>query len=298
MIRSIILVAICYCAVESAKVCYESLNNECFYDEYPFGGSLQRPLSTLPESPEKIATKFMLYTRKNQKTADIIRYDSIGRNFDPKKPTKFIVHGFLHDAVQPWVLGMKDNFLSVGDFNVIAVDWSKGNRYLYTQATANTQIVGAEIARFVNTMIDKHGASAADFHVIGHSLGSHIAGYAGERINRLGRITGLDPAGPYFENTPPQVRLDPSDAVFVDVIHSDGTANLKLGLGLMQALGHVDFYPNGGKDQPECPATSGKVLYAIFNAITLDVDGFEESVVCSHMAAVYFFSDTIINKVK
>lgn len=32
---------------------------------------------------------------------------------------------------------------------------------------------------------------------------------------------GLDPAGPYFEGTPPEVRLDPSDADFVDVIHSN-----------------------------------------------------------------------------
>ena len=42
---------------------------------------------------------------------------------------------------------------------------------------------------------------------------------------------GLDPAGPYFENTDPRVRLDPTDAQFVDVIHTDGTHNLLLGLG-------------------------------------------------------------------
>ena len=33
---------------------------------------------------------------------------------------------------------------------------------------------------------------------------------------------GLDPAEPYFEGTDPVVRLDPSDAAFVDVIHTDG----------------------------------------------------------------------------
>ena len=43
---------------------------------------------------------------------------------------------------------------------------------------------------------------------------------------------GLDPAGPYFENTDPSVRLDPTDALFVDVIHTDGTHNLLLGLGM------------------------------------------------------------------
>ena len=44
-------------------------------------------------------------------------------------------------------------------------------------------------------MINNAGAKSSDFHCIGHSLGSHICGYAGSRINGLGKITGLDPAG-------------------------------------------------------------------------------------------------------
>lgn len=44
-------------------------------------------------------------------------------------------------------------------------------------------------------MINSAGAKASDFHCIGHSLGSHICGYAGSRIVGLGKITGLDPAG-------------------------------------------------------------------------------------------------------
>jgi len=43
---------------------------------------------------------------------------------------------------------------------------------------------------------------------------------------------GLDPAGPYFENTDPKVRLDSTDALFVDVIHTDGSNNLLLGFGI------------------------------------------------------------------
>lgn len=33
-------------------------------------------------------------------------------------------------------------------------------------------------------------ADPTKIHVIGHSLGAHIAGYAGEKTPNLGRITG------------------------------------------------------------------------------------------------------------
>ena len=39
----------------------------------------------------------------------------------------------------------------------------------------------------------------------------------------------MDPAGPYFENVDPMVRLDPTDAVFVDAIHSDSDPIVNLG---------------------------------------------------------------------
>ena len=40
---------------------------------------------------------------------------------------------------------------------------------------------------------------------------------------------GLDPAGPQFEKKDPKVRLDPTDALFVDAIHTDGDSLIQLG---------------------------------------------------------------------
>jgi hypothetical protein len=70
-------------------------------------------------------------------------------------------------------------------------------------------------------------------------------------------LSGLDPAEPHFSKTDPIVRLDPTDADFVDVIHTDAGPFLSGGLGIFEPVGHVDFYPNGGIDQPGC---SGGVL--------------------------------------
>lgn len=59
---------------------------------------------------------------------------------------------------------------------------------------------------------------------------------------------GLDPAGPGYTDVPEKYRLDKGDAKLVDVIHTF----MKV-LSLAEPLGHVDFYPNGGKFQPGCP---------------------------------------------
>lgn len=72
---------------------------------------------------------------------------------------------------------------------MIVVDWGHGAGLPYGQATANTRVVGAETAVLVQAMISA-GANASMMHLIGHSLGAHIAGYAGERVPHIGRITG------------------------------------------------------------------------------------------------------------
>ena len=65
-------------------------------------------------------------------------------------------------------------------------------------------------------------------------------------------ILGLDPAGPLFEGYDPGVRLDKTDADYVDVIHSNGDSLIVGGFGTWEPLGHVDFYPNGGRAQRGC----------------------------------------------
>ncbi|KAK3594254.1 hypothetical protein CHS0354_020436 [Potamilus streckersoni] len=125
-------------------------------------------------------------------------------------------------------------------------------------------------------------------HLIGYSLGAHIAGYAGERIPGTGRITGLDPAGPLFEGKDPLVRLDSTDASFVDVIHTDGT-----GFGMKSSIGHVDFYPNGGINQPGCTASISDLLFKLIKG---EIKAMKKGISCSHMRSVLMFTESINTK--
>lgn len=114
-----------------------------------------------------------------------------------------------------------------GTASVIVVDWGDGSSPPYTQAVANIRLVGSITAHVVHMIYEELKLKNLDqFHMLGHSLGAHLSGYTGYFLQRdfgltLGRITGLDPAEPLFTDTEPIVRLDPTDAKYVDVIHTD-----------------------------------------------------------------------------
>lgn len=154
------------------------------------------------------------------------------------------------------------------------MDWSELAKNLNYMISANqTMEVGRHVAQMIDSLVERKGAKTSKMHIVGHSLGAHTAGFAGSFTSkgRIARITGimmninlfslylinfhhwflgLDPAKPKFAGVGPEGRLDPTDAMFVDVIHTCG----KL-LGLFEPLGHVDFYPNSG--QPSQPGCSG-----------------------------------------
>ncbi|XP_041357545.1 pancreatic triacylglycerol lipase-like [Gigantopelta aegis] len=218
-------------------------------------------------------------------------------HFDANKKTKFVIHGWTHNAHRKWVQDMVAELLKKEDVNVIAVDWSHGAGLPYGQATANTRVVGAQTGQLINFLIANTNATADNFHLVGHSLGAHVAGYAGEKVNNMSRITGLDPAEPYFQDTDPVVRLDPTDAKFVDVIHTDGSSIFVLGLGAKQPMGHVDFYPNGGHEQPGCDHNIlSKLVHTAWNAATIGYYGAEAAIACSHMRSCYLFTESINSK--
>nr|CAD7412084.1 unnamed protein product [Timema poppensis] len=206
--------------------CYEPYG--CFSTLYPWT-DVNRPISNLPEEPYKINTNFCLYTRRNPHTCQVLETNnpmSVYRsNLARSDLTYFIAHGYLEGGHKPWIGRLTGELLKNREANVVVVDWSGGSNPPYTQAVANIRLVGVITALLVNQLLNM-GVRPERIHFIGHSLGAHLGGYVGHNLQRqfhskLGRITGLDPAEPHFGDTLPVVRLDYTDAEFVDIIHTD-----------------------------------------------------------------------------
>ncbi|KAK2720444.1 hypothetical protein QYM36_004357 [Artemia franciscana] len=179
------------------------------------------------------------------------------------------------------MMGMKDAFLTQGDFNVISVDWSiDASSIDYFSSAYQVVNVGQTVAAFLDALIE-YGTEIEDIHVIGSSLGAHVAGSTGAHLESgiLPRITGLDPALPSYTIEGIDRRLDIGDAVFVDIIHTNMGSLLEGGLAFAEPIGHIDFYPNGGHEQPGCFDNVTDILDMIY--------------ACSHRRAVSYFTESI-----
>ncbi|XP_063923579.1 uncharacterized protein LOC135137772 [Zophobas morio] len=278
---------------EDSSVCYGDLG--CFEASGPFGY-----LDMLPSKPEEIDTKFLLYPshsrRRSGSSPAEVPFTSIKEAFEWAKqgfnkslPTKVLIHGFGSDCSHIWIYEMRSALMAVEELNIICVDWEKGAILPnYVKAAANTRLVGKQLAMLLKGLVDNNGLSLRTTHLVGFSLGAHVSGFAGAELGNLSRITGLDPAGPLFESQDPRARLDQSDAAFVDVIHSNGENLILGGLGSYQPMGHVDFYPNGGRMQKGC---SNLFVGAVSDIIWSSA--VEGRSLCNHRRAYKFFTDSV-----
>ncbi|BET02171.1 Triacylglycerol lipase [Nesidiocoris tenuis] len=257
---------------------------------------LQRPTNDWPMPRDYIKVKFHSYTRRNPIQSELLYFEQPSTikqsNFNPKERTVFFNHGYMDTYSKAFVKVMIQRILEQGDYNVVILEYTRAILTTFSQACGNARLIGLELAALVNYLKDNEGLNPADVHIVGHSLGAQISGYAGEAIPGLGRITGLDPSGPWFQYMPTYVRLDPLDAEFVHVIHTDRSPSVATGFGTDEVTGHVDFYPNDGKrEQPGCKPLERPIF------LTMLQSGIEEAgrlvIVCSHDRAVKFFLDSI-----
>lgn len=198
---------------------------------------------------------YYLYTR-NTGTSTLARVNlgaAAASALDLNKPIKFLCHGYQSSVDSEWYAPAIEEFLGGSDVNVIAIDWSGPADLLYWESVDAVQQVAKVNAKLIQELHENLGVDLGNVHLIGHSLGAHIMGFTGQEVLALtgglvGRITGLDPAGPWWNGKSEDERLSAEDAVFVEAIHTDG--NL---LGFGERVADVDYFPNGGvATQPGC----------------------------------------------
>lgn len=199
-------------------------------------------------------------------------------------PTVIYIHGFAEYGLGLSGKHIENAYLALKeDYNIFLVDWGDLCAFpWYPQATIHTKLVGQYLGKFISFYNDTGELPISKIHVIGFSLGAHLAGFIGKYLiehsyEKLPRITGLDPAFPLFANSE---RISKEDADFVDVIHTDAG---RIGLGV--SIGHADFYPNGGSlVQPGCDLTS-----------LADEKMIEQFGYCAHLRAWKFYAESVRN---
>ena len=207
-----------------------------------------------------------------------------------------IIHGWMGEYPNNvhWQMNLILRLLDAKpEADVLTVDWARGSAIVfgddpYAQPASNVRSIAVAVG---NLLKNGPGFDLTKAHCIGLGPGAHVCGFIAKHLSkRWSRITGLDPAYPYFDWDNPTTRLDKSDGDFVDIIHTSR-------LGLERPIGHADFYINGGAYQPGCAVANIRrrrhgVLATFVKQFTLAI---EELFACSHIRAALLYAETVWN---
>jgi hypothetical protein len=269
----------------AAEVCCPTNNLGCFSNDPPFN------LLPLPTCATTANTGFLMFTRTNRDVGQPLTDTLIPPGYVASRRTVFMAHAWTSSGSQSHLHSTKNAYLEREDINVVIVDWATLAATLnYLQGASNTRTVGALIAQVMRNLLTVSGTVSGRLWCVGHSLGSHVCGHAGMKMpadTPLGRITGLDPAGPSFQTSSDKtIGLNPTSATFVDVLHTDS-----LELGTLRDVGHIDFYPNGGIYMPGC-ALQGRLTGEALENWDSD-ESIQAFNLCAHVRAFEFLEESI-----
>ncbi|KAF9414530.1 hypothetical protein HW555_007604 [Spodoptera exigua] len=178
-------------------------------------------------------------------------------------PTVIYTFGYRGRVDGPATTAVLTAYIKKKKRNIILLNWQEeavtglfGIPIGYAfNAIPSAKKVGRELGDAI-LELTQAGVDISDIHLVAHSLGAHIMGYAGKVTREHGyvipRITGLDPPGTLFEGAfAIHSGLDRTCAKFVDIVHTD------LGsYGSTTSRGTIDIWPNytgENSKQPGCP---------------------------------------------
>ena len=94
------------------------------------------------------------------------------------------------------MIRLRDALLKRENVNVITTDWSDEASKNYISASkSGTRTVGVKVGDLIMFLLMNAPSSGDLVHIVGFSLGAHVAGFAGQQLRtkhgiKLGRITG------------------------------------------------------------------------------------------------------------
>ena len=101
----------------------------------------------------------LLFTKVNPDKPYIMKLNDSenlqGSSFNALRPTKVIIHGWTDSSETYWLQDMRKNYLNVGDYNVICINWFPGSVKEYLTA--------AKITRKVSIMSAPNSSVKIDF---------------------------------------------------------------------------------------------------------------------------------------
>ncbi|XP_017780095.1 PREDICTED: inactive pancreatic lipase-related protein 1-like [Nicrophorus vespilloides] len=272
------------------STCFEDIGcvdfNEKWYDEK------YRPRNLDPLDRHTIRTEFLLMKNPKNESTELV-YDVMSlkketvevAGFRKGTCTIFIIHDFTSNGYTGWIKHIVVALSRKTDCNVISIDWQAGAEPPLEQALSNARVVALEAKMFITMLKECFNQSPETLHVIGHGVGSHIAGYIGKSICGLQRITALDPTGPFFAHMPKEVRLDADDARYVEVLHTDHFNHRSQGSKF--PFGHANFLINDALHQPGCNDSSHMPSF-----VDLRRDSLQEGKIlpaCSHKRSFKYY---------
>ncbi|XP_025837608.1 lipase member H isoform X2 [Agrilus planipennis] len=227
-----------------------------------------------PASPDDVY--YYLWTREYYDEPLLLTDETIDQ-LDITLDSKFIMHGWNEGYNTSWIEAMKDAYLRNNICNVITPDYITYTLRQSLEACCFTPSIASIVGYFIYNLQKTKGLNLKKSHLIGASLGAQLSGMVGQAIQyytdgeKVGRITGLDPAFPGYEIAPDDMRLTPDDGDVVDIYHTNAGE-----YGWPTPTGTVDFYPNCGILQPQCVQETGLI-----------------GGLCSHSQSHVFFNATI-----
>ncbi|XP_051547848.1 hepatic triacylglycerol lipase-like isoform X2 [Myxocyprinus asiaticus] len=187
-------VVTCLCLIYTLTSAVEEKTN--FTD-----AAVETHISNHVKTPLLVKSSFHVYHEGNvfEETCTVVpfRSETLDRcSYNRSDPLVLIIHGWtMNGIMEQWIFRLASALkIRIGQVNVLISDWRNLALQPYPIAAKNSRQVGQDVAVLLKWLEEAVQLSMDKVHLIGYSLGAHVAGLAGSHFRgsrKVGRITGV-----------------------------------------------------------------------------------------------------------